>query len=154
MSKDLDALKARFQSGSYIPFPLNNVILQHPHLDKPDTKFDPGGDGKFKVNCIISDDVAEDMTYCGFNVKTNDDGTKFVVCSRKPSLGKPEIVDDLGQVVSGGSIGNGSVADLKVTTKYWNQGGQPAQAIYMEKITITDLVKYEGGTDDDFDPFA
>ena len=151
-AKDLDALREKFQDGAYHKFPLNNVILRHPHLDKPDTKFDPGGDGKYKVACIVSSDVAADMDACGFNVKSFDDGEQYVTATRKPSLGKVEIKDDTGVVISGATIGNGSVANVTVTTKYWNVGSKPSQALYLEDITITDLVKYDGG-EEGFDPF-
>jgi hypothetical protein len=157
MSKatDLDALKAKFQSGSYIKFPLKNVILRHIHLEKPDNHFDPGGDGKFSVCAIIPEDVAEDMKACGFNVKKFEDGENYVKATRKPALGKTTVMDHLGGTVSNATIGNGSVADLDATTKYWNIGGKPSQAIYIEGITVTDLVVYAGGDeDDDFDPFA
>ena len=147
MAKDLDAVKAKLQSGGYIPFPLKNVIIRHPHLDKPDTEFDKGGDGKYKVCLILPEDVAKDMKYCGFNVRKFDDGSEYITATRKPSLGKPEVVDEEGAVVSGTVIGNGSIADCEVTSKYWNIGSKPSQAVYIEKITITDLVKYEGGSE-------
>jgi len=147
MAKDLDAIKQKIQTGSYVPFPLKNVIIRHPHLDKPDTHFDQGGDGKFKVCLIVPEDVASDMAAVGFNVRTFDDGAKYVQATRKPSLGPPEVVDESGSVVSGSSIGNGSIADCELTTKYWNIGAKPSQAVYIEKLTITDLVKYEGGAE-------
>ena len=153
MAKDLDAIKQKIQSGGYVPFPLKNVIIRHPHLERPDTEFDPSGDGKYKVCLIVAEDVANDMLACGFNVKSFDDGSRYVQATRKPSLGKPEIVDEDGTVVSGSVIGNGSIADADVTTKYWNMGGKPSQAVYIEKLTITDLVKYEGGTEEGFEPF-
>lgn len=145
MAKDLDAIKQKIQTGAYVPFPLKNVIIRHPHLDKPDNHFDPGGDGKYKVCLIVPEDVANDMQDCGFNVKSFDDGAKYIQATRKPSLGKPEVVAEDGTVVAGSEIGNGSIADVELTTKYWNIGSRPTQAIYLEKVTITDLVKYEGG---------
>ena len=150
---DIDAIKQKFQTGAYVPFPLKNVIIRHPHLDKPDTEFDPSGDGKYKVCLIIPEETAEDMAAVGFNVKTFDDGSHYVQATRKPSLAKPEIVDEEGNVISGTIIGNDSVADADVTTKYWNIGSKPSQALYIEKLTITDLVKYEGAEDSDFEPF-
>lgn len=143
-TKDLDAIRQKIQGGGYVPFPLRNVILRHPHLERPDTEFDPTGDGKYKVCLILSEDMAKDMKDVGFNVRAFDDGSHYVQATRKPSMGKPEIVDEEGTVVSGSSIGNGSIADMDVTTKYWTVGSKPAQALYIEKITITDLVKYEG----------
>ena len=145
MSKDYDAIKQKIQTGAYVPFALKNVILRHPHLERPDTEFDPSGDGKFKVCLIVPDDVADDMKACGFNVKSFDDGTRYVQATRKPSLGKPRVVDEDGNVVAGDSVGNGSIADVDLTTKYWNIGKEPSQALYIEKITVTDLVQYEGG---------
>ena len=150
---DIDALKARFQTGAYVPFPLKNVILRHPHLEKPDTEFDPGGDGKYKCCLIVPEEVAKDMEAVGFNVKTFDDGSHYVQATRKPSLGKPTVVDEEGNVISGDIIGNDSIADCDVTTKFWNIGSNPSQALYIEKIVITDLVKYEGSADPEFDPF-
>ena len=91
MAKDLDAIKQKIQTGAYVPFPLKNVIIRHPHLDKPDNHFDPGGDGKYKVCLIVPEDVANDMQSCGFNVKTFDDGAKYIQATRKPSLGKPRL---------------------------------------------------------------
>lgn len=140
-AKDLDALKQKLQDGQYHNFPLKNVILQYPHLAEPDTKFDAVG--AFKVNCIIADDVASDMEHCGFNVKENDDGQKYVVVKRKPNLGAPTVVDTNGDDVDARSIGNGSIADVEVSTKYWDVGSRPSQSLYIQKITITDLVTYE-----------
>lgn len=141
--KDTDALKQKLQDGAYHAFPLKNVILQHPHLDVPDTKFDAVG--AFKVNAILSEDVANDMAAVGFNVKTNDDGQKFVVAKRKPDLGAPPVVDEEGEPVNAATIGNGTIADLDVSTKYWNVGSRPSQALYLTKVTITDHVVYDGG---------
>lgn len=155
MSKtaDLDALRDRFQDGQYHKFPLKNVILRHIWLEKPDTEFDKGGDGKYKVCAIVTEEVAADMLVVGFNVRKFDDGEHYVTCTRKPSLGKLEVIDSLGGVIASGSIGNGSVADLDVSTKYWDIGSKPSQAVYLEGITITDHVVYGGGAEEGFDPF-
>lgn len=140
--KDIDALKAKVQSGDYVSFPLKNVILQYPHLATPDTKFDAVG--AYKVNAIIPDDIADDMEAVGFNVKENDDGQKYIVCKRKPSLGAPTVVDENGNAVNPENIGNGTIADLELQTKYWTVGKNPTQAVYISKVIITDLVIYEG----------
>lgn len=151
--KDIEDIKARFQSGDYIPFPLKNVILEYPHLDTPDDHFDPGG-GKYKVNCIVTSDVADDMIECGINVKTRDDGERYIQPSRKPELGKPVCVDTDGNPVDPRTIGNGSVASLDLKTKFWKIAGKAHQTVYIEKIVIEDLVKFEGATGDPVDPFS
>lgn len=141
---DVDQMKAVLQSGAYIPLPLKNVILQYPHLDRPDTEFDPGGIGKFKCNAVVSDDVATDMEACGFKVYESKDGEKFVKMTRQPKFGKVPIEDEDGNEIDPKIIGNGTVATIEASTKYWKVGKEPSQSIYMNKIIVHDLVKYEG----------
>jgi len=71
-TKDIDELKALFNSGDYVRFPLKSVLLEYPHLAEPDTKSDAVG--VFKVNDSIADDVARDMEAVELNVNTNTDG--------------------------------------------------------------------------------
>ena len=73
--------------------------------------------------------------------------------TRKPELGKVPIVDEDGNDVDPKIIGNGTVATVDASTKYWKVGKSPSQRIYMKKITVHDLVKYEGGAGDGVDFF-
>jgi len=140
-SKDLDALKDAFHTGDYVKFELKDVILEYPHLHEPDTRFDAVG--KYKVNCIIPDDVASDMEYIGFNVKVNDDGQKYVIVQRKPHLGQPKVTQD-GNAVDTRKIGNGSIANVEVSARSVTVAGRTHLPIYIEEIKIDDLVVYEG----------
>jgi len=54
------------------------------------------------------------------------------------------VVDEHGNNVNPENIGNGTIADLELQTKYWNVGKTPTQAVYISKVIITDLVVYEG----------
>jgi len=147
--KDLDSLKEVFQSGEYVKFPLNNVILEWPHLYEPDCKFDSVG--KFHVNCIISKSQAEDMKYIGFNVKKNVEGQDYVEAKRKPALGRPKVTME-GEDFDPRSIGNGTVATVKCSARYMTVTGKKHLPIYMEEVIVEDLVTYDGGTTD-VDPF-
>ena len=152
MAKDLDAIKATFRSGDYVAFPLKDVMIAWAgHLSTPDTKFDP--EGKYKCDAIIGDDMAEEMTEVGFNVKKNADGQFYVRPTRKPELGAPIIVDKTGAPIDPKIIGNGTIATIDVKTKFMVVGGAERMPIYIEKITISDLVKYEGSLTTSVDPF-
>ena len=152
MAKDLEAVKATFRSGEYVAFPLKDVLIYWTaHLSKPDTKFDPTG--KYKVDCVNSDEMAAEMTEVGFNVKKNSDGQHYVRPTRKPELGPPIVVDLAGDPVDPTTIGNGSIATVDVKTKFMVIGGAERMPIYIEKVIITDLVKYEGGSGTSVDPF-
>lgn len=141
--KDLDALKAAFHTGDYVKFELKDVILEYPHLEEPDTRFDAVG--KYKVNCIIPDDVAKDMEYIGFNVKTSEDGQKYIIIQRKPHLGKPKVTQ-AGADVDRRSIGNGSTANCDVSARSVTVAGRTHLPIYIEEIKIDDLVVYSGSS--------
>lgn len=141
MAKDLDAMKEMFQSGKYVPFVMRGVLLQWArHLNEPDTEFDKVG--KYKVNCIIDAEIAEEMRTVGFNVKKNKDDEEFVVPTRKPEHGKCPIVDSSGDAIDATKIGNGTIADVHVKAKYYPK--LDSLAIYLEKVEVLDLVEYDG----------
>jgi len=144
-AKDMDAVKALFTTGNYVSFPLNNGILEWAqHLGTPDiTEWDPIG--KYKVNCIVSDEVAEEMKYVGFAIKKNKDDQQYVQPKRKVALGKPLVVDTEGNPVDPSKIGNGTIATIECSCKYYKIGGNESLPIYIEKVIIEDLVEYEGG---------
>lgn len=151
MAKDLDAVKETFRSGEYVAFPLKDCILEWAgHLATPDTKFDAVG--KFKCNCVISDDIAAEMIEVGFNVKKNADGQYFVQPTRKPDLGKPVVVDVAGDLVDPQNIGNGTIATVDVKTKFMVVAGKEHLPLYIEKVTVNDLVEYAGKSSS-IDPF-
>lgn len=147
-AKDLDKIKAIFQSGDYVPFPINHCILEWAHnLGVVDTPPWAGaGEGKYKVNAIVSDDVAEEMKYCGFDIKTNKDGQQFANPKRKEALGAPEVVDTDGNPVDTTKIGNGTIATIHCKCRHYNIGGKESLPIYIEKVVIEDLVVYDGGS--------
>ena len=139
--REIEEMKEMFQSGAYVPFTLKGVLLQWAkHLTEPDTEFDPVG--KYKVNCIVDEDIAREMKEIGFNVKKNKDDEYFVVPTRKPDLGLPPVENVRGEAVDARKIGNGTIADVEVKAKYYPKLGR--LSIYIEKITIIDLVEYEG----------
>lgn len=152
-AKDMDKIKALFTTGNYVSFPIRNCILEWAqHLNEPDiTEWDPIG--KFKVNAIISDEVAEEMKYVGFNVKKNKDDQQYVQPKRKVALGKPIVVDTDGNPVDASKIGNGTIATIECTCKHFKIGGNESLPIYIEKVIIEDLVEYEGGSES-VDPFG
>jgi len=141
MAKDLETIKNTFQSGDYVNFPLNSIMLEWPHLAEPDTHFDSVG--KYHVNCILSEAQAKDMEFIGFNVKTNTEGQKYVDAKRKPILGPPRVIQD-GEPFDAAAIGNGTVATVKCSTKYMKVTGKYYLPIYLEEVAIEDLVVYEG----------
>jgi hypothetical protein len=151
MAKDMDAVKAMFRTGEYVGFPLRDVLLNWAgHLATPDTKFDAVG--KYKVNCVLSNDIAEEMMEVGFNVKKDEDGQHYVVPTRKPDLGAPRVVDTDGNDIDPNTVGNGSIATVDVKTKFMVINKKEHQPLYIEKVTITDLVSYDGGGSS-VDPF-
>lgn len=143
MTKKLEAIKEKFMSGEKIRHTLKDVILEHPHLDRPDTRFDE--DGPYKVNAIISDSMAKDMKEIGFNVKMKEDGQHYVICKRKQGLGRPPVVNSEGMALEPASIGNGSLADVDVTTYPVTVGGKTHLPLYLDAVTVTDFVEYGGG---------
>ena len=150
-TKDIDELKALFNSGDYVRFPLKSVLLEYPHLAEPDTKFDAVG--VFKVNAIIADDVARDMEAVGLNVKENSDGQKYIICKRKAFLGPPKVTKD-GDAFDPRTIGNGTVATIDVAVKSTTVAGKTHLPVYIDEVKIEDLVAYEGaGSSVTVDPF-
>lgn len=141
MARDLDALKEQFQSGDYINLPLKNVLLHWAKLDKPDTQFDSVG--KYKVNAVLPEQVAEDMKYCGCNIKKMETGDMFIQPTRKPSLGKPIVVDEDGNDVDASTIGNGTLATIEGSLKGCKVAGKTHVPYYISKVIIHDLVIYE-----------
>lgn len=144
-AKDLDKVKAIMCSGEYVKFPINHCILEWAHnLGTPDiTEWDPIG--KYKVNAIVSDEVAEEMKYVGFAIKTNKEGQQFANPKRKVELGAPVVVDTDDNPVDPSKIGNGSIATIHCKCKYYKIGGTESLPIYIEKVVIEDLVEYDSG---------
>lgn len=142
MASKVEKAKEIFMSGEKVRHTLKDVVLEHPHLDRPDTRFDE--DGPYKVNAIISDDMAKDMLEIGFNVKKKDSGEHFVVCKRKQGLGRPPVAGPSG-AIEPATVGNGSMANLDVTTYKVTVGGKVHLPLYLDAVNITDYVEYTGG---------
>ena len=143
MSKKIEALKEKFMSGEKIRHTLRDCTLEHPHLDRPDTRFEE--DGPYKMNALLSEGMAKDMKEIGFNVKKNKDGVSYIVCKRKQGLGRPPVNSSDDTPIDPKIVGNGSLCDVHVTTYKVKVGGKVHLPCYLDEVTITELIEYTGG---------
>ena len=134
---------------------LKNVQLYWVKLDpkNPDKGF--GGD---KPNWCVeirtrNKAQAGEFKTAGLNVKTNDDdnGIFYSVRLSKPTHNKngkpfdpvPVVGPDLMPLANVNSIGNGTVANVKVYQFEWEFGGKTGKSSRLDAIQVVELIEYK-----------
>ena len=129
---------------------LNNMELSWARLTDPVDNY--AKDGKiWSVNAITRDkDQAKKMKEAGMNVKTDDDdkGIFYMVRLQKKvrdeNTKAPKVVGrDLLDFEQAGSIGNGTVANVKVDSWNWEFNGKSGTSFGLAVVQVVDFVEYK-----------
>ncbi len=135
---------------------ISNVEL---HWNKLGTKIDQGFDGNspaWTTEMRTRDkDQSENWKAAGLNVKTKDDEDGlFWACTVKkpthtkdgrPQVAPPVVGKDKMPFADPDSIGNGTVANIKIHTFDYNYNGREGVGFRLDAIQIIDLVEFSGG---------
>lgn len=110
--------------------------------------------GKYQVDlCNLSDAAAQKLSDAGVEVKTSDkeDDTRGAYVTAKSA--NPIFAFDTERNRIHENIGNGSKADVVLTTYNWDFKGKTGTSASIRHLTITDLIEFDrdGGGNIDFD---
>ena len=135
---------------------IRNVALHFPHLVKSHSPF---GQEIWDVQLRTEDmDTVKSLQDAGVKMKKHDDGyyhanVKRNVVNRKGDKNTPVVIVDKDKqlVPETVSIGNGTVANLKLFSYDWSVGGKSGTSAMLSAVQVMELVEYTGGDSVDFD---
>jgi len=142
---------------------LRNVELYWAKLDPSNYDMGFGGDKpQWNVQVRIRDKAqAEAAKAEGLNLKLDEDdsGTFYRASLRKDALKKdgtanlpvPVVGRDRHPVQDVTSIGNGTIANVKVREFDWTFNNKSGKGFRLDSIQIVDLIRYEVVDEEDFD---
>ncbi len=144
-------MKQEFIEG--MPYTLSNMEIRHAHLKRTDTPVFEGKPGKEKwyVDALVEPAMAQSMLDSGMKVKpfSEDDPQQYIRATRlvKTTKGKamkpPKITDmETGEPIDGDTIGDGSIVNLKVYSKYCKVMGQMYCPVRLNEVEVVKLVEY------------
>jgi len=133
-------------------YTLKNMKVEWCKLVTPD-EFE--GKKFWTLMVMLPSSLAESMAEAGMNVKfTKDDTPRAYIQAKrncKTKKGKqltaPIVRDEDGEEIDGNIVGNGSVCDLNVNSRYCTVGGREHCPLRLDSVTVKKLVVYnaEGG---------
>jgi len=105
--------------------------------------------GKFQVDlCNLSDKAVGALEEMGIEVKTKEGKGAYVTCKSTRPIAA---YDDVGSLLEGDILGNGSNAAAIITPYEWSFKGKKGVSPSLRKMVITELVPYTGGGGGAFD---
>ncbi len=112
----------------------------------------------WKLTILLDKKLAKAMEDCGMNVKeTKDDPPRLIISAKKNcetkkgSLTAPSVLDESGEPLDGSLIGDGSICDVNVYSRYVMVGGREHCPMYLDSIVVKELVTNEVGGESPFE---
>lgn len=126
-------------------------------LDKPNIKFEP----MWKITIVLENEtLIERLKATGLNVKQDNDGDWVLDIKRKVNskdkktgevkVNNPPVVMYEGEEFHD-KIGNGSHVTCEFSVYDWDSFGKKGVGVWLNAVTINELVPYGKKTDLDFD---
>ena len=132
---------------------LRNVELSWANLAKPDAKY-----GKLGATISLDADGVKALEEAGVGekVKTGDNGDKFIKVSEAAAWpsGDAKTVKVVNKgleevaVETVNKIGNGTVANVNLTVKPYNNSFGKGMSVFFAGVQIVELKEYDGGSSD------
>ena len=113
----------------------------------------------WKLTIVLNSALAESMAEAGMPVKFTKDDTPLSIlvvkrnCKTKKGkeLAMPKVFDENGEEIDGSMVGDGSICDVNVTSRYVTVGGKEHCPTYLDSVTVKKLVvKNLGGGESPF----
>lgn len=125
---------------------LSGTLKYANNLSKLDTKYKPA----YKIELQIDKNGVAALKKEGVDhlVRKNGDGEMIVKIKRKEEYGVVDVVDAKLNPVDARIVGNGSKVNVIYGVSDYN--GEPS-GLYMNKIQVVDLIKFEPKPGEDFD---
>tara|TARA_R100000988_G_C3944790_1_gene138058 strand:+ start:378 stop:791 length:414 start_codon:yes stop_codon:yes gene_type:complete len=119
-------------------------------IKTPNTTFEP----VYTVNLVVEQEVADDFTSRGHNVKQMDEGPALVI-KRKVNgpngmiRTSPRLLDQNKQEVNL-AVGNGSKVRVQCNEYEWEYAGNTGKSLDLQAVQIIDLVEYKAEDGSEF----
>lgn len=143
----------RFISGENIV--LKSVRVKWAHLHSPDTKYNP----MYSVDVMLDADDSKELKGLGVNVRDSEDGPwikvlTYVTTKAGKKNRQPRVVGLDPKVPFTEEIGNGSICNILMWSKYVKVDGEWKLPTYLEAVQVIEHVPYTAGESSGFDDLS